>query len=65
MLIKDSFSVVVAPFLALSCLELALWNMREKHESGLYEYIEKSDFDNVIVAYMEGCLNVEDIFAFE
>lgn len=65
LLIKDSFSVVVAPFLALSCSEIALWDMREEHEYGLYEYIEKSDFDAVIVAYMEGCLNVEAMFAFD
>lgn len=64
LLIKDSFSVVVAPFLAMVCEDLAMWDMRSQ-PNGLYEYISNSDFDVVIVAYTEGFINGRHMFAFD
>ena len=64
LLIKDSYSHVVAPFLAQCCKKVALWDMREHQDISLMEYISENDFDLVTVAYMEGCLSNPVMFEF-
>ncbi len=52
LIVKDSFTIVVAPFLSLACGEVNMWDMRRNEES-LYDYIEENDFDAVLVAYTD------------
>ena len=52
LIVRDSFSIVVVPFLSLTCSEVDMWDMRANPES-LYEYIENNDFDIVILAYTD------------
>lgn len=52
LIIKDSFSVVVVPFLSLACKEIAWWDMRG-NENSLYEYIQNNNFDIVLLAYTD------------
>lgn len=52
--IKDSFSVVVIPFLTLSTSDITVWDMRDTATNhGLYQYISENNFDIVIVAYTD------------
>ena len=51
LLVHDSFSNAMAPFLALGVEHLTLWDMRYTDDS-LYEYLEAHpEIDTVIVAY--------------
>lgn len=52
LIVNDSFSMVTAPFLALSCGEVDLWDVRNNPES-LYEHIRNSDYDIVLIAYTD------------
>lgn len=52
LIIKDSFTIAVAPFLSLACEKLNMWDMR-KHEGSIYNYIKENDFDVVMVAYTD------------
>lgn len=52
LIVNDSFSMVNAPFLALGCGEVDLWDVRSNPES-LYEHIKNSDYDIVMVAYTD------------
>lgn len=52
LIIKDSFSVVVVPFLSLTCQDITWWDMRD-NENSLYEYIQNNDFDIVLLAYTD------------
>ena len=52
LIIKDSFSVVVIPFLALTMSEVVSWDMRGNNQS-LYEFIRENDFDIVLLAYTD------------
>ena len=52
LIVKDSFSMTVVPFLALTCSEVNMWDMRDNEES-LYNYIANYDFDMVIVEYTD------------
>jgi len=54
LLIKDSFSIVVVPFIVLETADVTVWDMREDDtKNGLYEYINNNDFDVVLVAYTD------------
>lgn len=54
LLIKDSFSVVVIPFLTLETSDVIVWDMRSNHtKTGLYDYIKENDIDVVLVAYTD------------
>ena len=57
LIIKDSFSVVVIPFLSLAVQDVVVWDMRATKD-GLYDFIEQNDFDAVILAY-SGVWNFE------
>ncbi len=52
LIIKDSFSVVVIPFLSLSTSDVFAWDMRTTPER-LYDYISENDFDLVLLAYTD------------
>ena len=52
LIIKDSFSVVVIPFLSLITSDIVVWDMRSTPE-GLYEFIENNEFDVVVLAYTD------------
>ena len=49
LLIRDSFSTVVAPFLSLTTSEVVIWNPRSNPD-GLLDYIRDNDFDVVLLA---------------
>ena len=51
LLIKDSFSSVVIPFLAQGCSELELVDVRESDKIDLRKYIKDSNPDIVIIMY--------------
>ncbi len=54
LIIKDSFSIVVIPFLILETVDVTVWDMREENtKKGLYEYINNNDFDVVLLAYTD------------
>lgn len=52
LMIKDSYAVPVAPFLALATGELTCWDMRRNREQVL-GYIGENRFDAVIIAYTD------------
>ena len=52
LMIKDSFAVPVAPFLAAATGELCWWDMR-KNSDKVYDYIKKHSFDAVVIAYTD------------
>lgn len=52
LIIKDSFSMVVIPFLSLTTSDIAVWDMRVTKQ-GLYDYIKENDFDIVLVEYTD------------
>lgn len=52
LIIKDSFSIVVIPFLSLVNSDIVVWDMRETTE-GLYDFIRDNDFDVVLLAYTD------------
>lgn len=53
LIIKDSFSVVVIPFLTLETSDVTVWDMREEAQTSLYQYIQDNDFDVVLMAYTD------------
>lgn len=54
LIIKDSFSVVVIPFLILTNSDITVWDMRvDKTKKGLYKFIEDNAFDIVLLAYTD------------
>lgn len=64
LLVYDSFSLVVAPFMALASDKVILWDMRENTDS-IYEYIDHNDVNIVVVAYTEGSsIAKEEMFNF-
>lgn len=52
LIIKDSFSIVVIPFLALPITDIVAWDMRDNPD-GLYDFIRQNDFDAVLLAYTD------------
>ncbi len=53
LLIKDSFSMVVAPFLIIPSGRIIMWDTRYNTDS-VTEYIDNHEIDIVIVAYTQG-----------
>lgn len=49
LLIRDSQSAVIVPFLSLTTSEIVVWNTRSDPE-GLLDFIRESDFDIVLLA---------------
>ena len=56
LLVKDSFSQAVAPFLAMTAHKLVSWDVRFNKDS-LRDYIDRERFDAVIVLYSESMIN--------
>ncbi len=54
LLIIDSFSVTVIPFLCLATSDISVWDMRKpKTKNGLYQFIKDNHFDVVLVEYTD------------
>ena len=51
--IKDSFGLVVAPFLLLTAKDVIMWDIRYNDES-VMNFIENNDIDVVVIGYTEG-----------
>lgn len=49
LIVRDSFSAVVVPFLSLAAEEVVVWNPRSNPD-GLLDYIRENDFDVVLLA---------------
>lgn len=64
LLIKDSFALVVAPYLALTTGQVTLWDMRYNNND-VEQYILENDFDLVIVAYTQTSLRKSNMFDFD
>ena len=56
LIIKDSFSQSVNPFLAMTANTLVSWDVRY-NDNSLQEYIAENDFDAVVVMYCESMIN--------
>lgn len=54
LLIKDSFSMVIAPFLIIPSEKVIMWDTRYDHLESVMEYIDSNEIDIVIVAYTQG-----------
>lgn len=52
LIIKDSFSMVVIPFLSLTVSDIAVWDVRDSPGS-LRDFIADNDFDAVVLAYTD------------
>jgi len=52
LIIKDSFSVNVIPYLSLVASDIVSWDMRTTPD-GLYDFIRANDFDVVLLAYTD------------
>ena len=51
LLLRDSFSCSMMPFLSLGCCSVTAIDLREFDKSGLAAVIEAGDFDAVVIAY--------------
>ena len=51
LLVRDSFSCTLMPFLALSTGELTTIDLRYYKKMSLKEYLKENDFDIVLIAY--------------
>ncbi len=58
LLIKDSFAQAVSPFLAMTANTIVNWDLRY-NDMSLYDFIEKNDFDIVIVMYSSSMIGRE------
>ena len=52
LMIRDSYAIPVAPFLAMATGELTCWDMRKNSEK-LFSYIDRHSFDAVVIAYTD------------
>ena len=65
LLIKDSYSLVMAPFMLMPAKKIVMWDMRF-NDNSIEEYINNNDIDIVIVAYTEGSsISKQNMFAFD
>ena len=64
LLIKDSFAIVVAPYLSLTMNELTLWDMRS--DPAVLSYLlEHPEIRTVVIAYNPGFLDVAGMYDFQ
>ena len=64
LLIKDSFSLAVAPFLALTTDEVIMWDLRYNRNS-LKDYLDENDIDVVVIALTETSIIKSIMFEYE
>ncbi len=64
LLIKDSFAVPVAAWLACCSDELTVLDLRYDQEKTVCQYIEENDIDTVIVLYNPGLFATSRVFEF-
>lgn len=64
LLLRDSFSCTLLPYLSLSAGEVTAIDLRYHKKLKIKEYIEKNDFDTVIVAYNPSMFREDKAFEF-
>ena len=65
LMLRDSFSCTLLPYLALSAGEITAIDMRYYSDLKLKEYIEDNDFDAVIIAYNPSMFREDGAFDFD
>lgn len=65
LLLRDSFSCTLLPYLSLSSGEITAIDLRYYGSLKLKEYLNKNDFDMVIVAYNPSMFREEGAFEFD
>lgn len=51
LLVRDSYSCTLLPFLSLSAKQITAIDLRHYNDMSLIEYLEKNKFDTIIIAY--------------
>lgn len=65
LIIRDSFSCTLLPYLSLSAGEITAIDMRYHSELKIKEYIKDNDFDAVVIAYNPSMFREEGAFDFD
>lgn len=65
LMIKDSYSVVVAPFLALACEEIYFWDVRYLHDLSVMDFVRNNNFDCILVCYVDDIIQRKGMFVFD
>ena len=65
LILRDSFSCALLPYLSLSAGEITAIDMRYHSELKIKEYINNNDFDAVVVAYNPSMFREEGAFDFD
>ena len=65
LLLRDSFSCTLLPYLSLSAGEITAIDMRYYSDLKLRDYIRENDFDAVVVAYNPSMFREDGAFAFD
>ncbi len=60
LLVRDSFSCALSPFLALGCSQLDCIDLRYYKEESLMDYIDQNDYDMVIIMRNPTTLDTEN-----
>ena len=63
LLIKDSFAMTVAPFMAMCADRIVCWDLRYNYDS-LKKYIEDNDIQAVVMAYSESQIPMKEYYEF-
>ncbi len=65
LMLRDSFSCTLLPYLSLSAGEITAIDMRYHKKLKLKDYIDKNDFDAVIIAYNPSMFREDGAFDFD
>lgn len=65
LILRDSFSCTLLPYLSLSAGEITAIDMRYHSELKIKEYIEENDFDAVVIAYNPSMFREDGAFDFD
>lgn len=65
LMLRDSFSCTLLPYLSLSAGEITAIDMRYHKKLKIKEYIENNDFDAVIIAYNPSMFREDGAFDFD
>ena len=65
LMLRDSFSCTLLPYLSLSAGEITAVDMRYHKKIKIKEYIENNDFDAVIIAYNPSMFREDGAFDFD
>lgn len=62
LLVRDSFSCALQPFLCMNYAEVTAVDLRTKSETTLYDLIDREDFDLVIIAFNPSSFEIDAQF---